>query len=143
MFYYTSARLKPEFETAAYELKDDFSVNFGTVDCSKEKEICASIESYPTLIFYKKNDYFDYTGGRQSKDIIYWIQKKLGKKCKDLLFSRGWKFLSIKRIRIAQPFEAKLSRGRLFFNHEYCYTFLSSFLERSKRISNHSLCSYI
>jgi hypothetical protein len=59
-------------------MRDDFEVNFGTVDCSTQKEACGEIDSYPTLRFFRKKDFFEYSGGRSADEIVYWVRRRLG-----------------------------------------------------------------
>lgn len=60
---------KPEFVKAAEEFADELMVAFGAVDCTAEKDLCATynVSGYPTIKYFSYFDrqIKDYTSGRK------------------------------------------------------------------------------
>lgn len=72
--------MKPEYAKAASQLKEEGSeVMVAKVDATQHSKLAKSynVTGYPTLKFFKNGIWLDYTGGRQTKEIIQWIKKKV------------------------------------------------------------------
>jgi protein disulfide-isomerase A1 len=52
-------------------------IKLGAVDCSEEKSICEShgIRGYPTLKVFREGRSSDFDGGRQSEEIVKFMEK--------------------------------------------------------------------
>lgn len=73
---------KPEFIRAAEKFADELMVAFGAVDCTAERDLCATydVKGYPTIKYFS---YFDktvkeYTGGRKEADFVAFIHSQIG-----------------------------------------------------------------
>lgn len=71
--------LAPEYAKAAQSLADA-PVKLAKVDATVHDSLAKafSIRGFPTLKFFKNGKASDYTGGRTEKDIVTWLQKKIG-----------------------------------------------------------------
>lgn len=75
-------KAKPEFSSAADELKDELKAAFAAVDCTVDtnRPICESYEvkGFPTIKYlnYGKNPE-DYNGGREHADFVRFMQEKI------------------------------------------------------------------
>ncbi|XP_076663631.1 protein disulfide isomerase [Andrena cerasifolii] len=79
--------LAPKYAKAAQKLEEiGSSVKLAKVDATVEIELAEKhdVRGYPTLKFYRKGSAIDYSGGRQTEDIINWVTKKTGPAAKDL-----------------------------------------------------------
>lgn len=68
---------KPELVGASEELKDEFPI--AAIDCVTNPETCEThgAKSYPTLKLFLGQRSFGYNGGRNSKDLVDWLRKKV------------------------------------------------------------------
>ncbi|THD22657.1 Disulfide isomerase [Fasciola hepatica] len=72
--------MKPEYARAAAQLKEEGSdIMIAKVDATQHSKLAKShnVTGYPTLKFYKSGVWLDYTGGRQTKEIVHWIKRKV------------------------------------------------------------------
>jgi len=79
--------LAPEYAKAAKALAaEDSPIKLGKVDATQESDLGEKfqVRGYPTLKFFRKQTPIEYTGGRQSGDIIQWVKKKIGPAATDL-----------------------------------------------------------
>ena len=67
-------------------LEQKSEIKLGKVDATIETDLAEKhkIKGYPTLKFYHKGTFIDYSGGRKSEDIVSWLIKKTGPPAKDL-----------------------------------------------------------
>eukprot|EP00899_Mesostigma_viride_P029416 jgi/Mesvir1/965/Mv17517-RA.1 len=73
--------LEPEFKAAAAIAAEmDPPIIFGKVDATVEEELAKehNVEGYPTIVFFSNGKPSQYTGGRTSKDMLEWLEKKVG-----------------------------------------------------------------
>jgi len=74
-------KLKPEYERAAATLKGlEKPVPLAKVDVTENAELGTrfGIQGYPTIKFFTNGSPIDFTGGRTDKEIVAWIQKRVG-----------------------------------------------------------------
>jgi protein disulfide-isomerase A1 len=74
-------QLAPEYAKAAQRLaQNDPPYHLAKVDATEQKQVAErfAIRGFPTLIFFKKGQKMEYTGGRTENDIVNWILKKVG-----------------------------------------------------------------
>nr|XP_031830760.1 protein disulfide-isomerase [Nomia melanderi] len=79
--------LAPKYAKAAKKLQEiDSSVKLAKVDATVEFKLAEmhGINAYPTLKFYRKGAFIDYSDSREVDDIVNWVIKKSGPAAKDL-----------------------------------------------------------
>ncbi|CAD7005520.1 protein disulfide-isomerase [Ceratitis capitata] len=79
--------LAPEYAKAAQALAAQESpIKLGKVDATIESSLAEKhqVRGYPTLKFFRNGVPVEYSGGRQSADIISWVNKKTGPPAKEL-----------------------------------------------------------
>jgi len=79
--------LAPEYAKAAEILLNEHKpIYLAKVDATENTELAKryEIEGFPTLKFYKKGEFVEYTGGRTTDEIVSWIRKKTGPATKEL-----------------------------------------------------------
>lgn len=71
--------MAPEWAKAATALKAS-SVKLAKVDATESKDLATEygVQGFPTIKFFKKGKASEYSGGRQSADIVSWANKKSG-----------------------------------------------------------------
>lgn len=80
-------KLAPEYSRAAQALKGtDGKVALAKVDATTEKELAEKfkVEGFPTLKWFSNGNPTEYDGGRTEKEIVSWINRKLGLSSKEL-----------------------------------------------------------
>jgi protein disulfide-isomerase A1 len=73
--------LAPEYSKAALELAaHDPPYYLAKVDATENQQLADKydVQSYPTLIFFKRGAHIPFTGGRTAKEIVEWYIKKSG-----------------------------------------------------------------
>ena len=75
-----SKKFIPEFEKAASVLKNE-GIHLAKVDASKQKSLSSrfEVQAYPTALYLNPGETIEYTGYRESIDIINWIRRQTGK----------------------------------------------------------------
>jgi len=71
----------PEFVKGGQLLKEkDSEIVFAKVDGTEQEELRSKmkIEGYPTLYFYREGEYIKYKGGRMAREMVEWVEKKIG-----------------------------------------------------------------
>lgn len=105
-------QLAPEFAKAAQALADQKSpVKLAKVDATKEGELAEEhkVRGYPTLKFYRRPNFIEYTGGRQADDIIEWVLKKTGPAAKTLAsLDETTELIESKEVAIVGFFKVKI-----------------------------------
>jgi len=79
--------LAPKYAAAATKLKEEGSeIKLAKVDATIEKELGdkAGVQGFPTIKFYKNDNKVEYTGGRDTDQIISWLKKRSGPVAKQL-----------------------------------------------------------
>ncbi|CAB3401497.1 unnamed protein product [Caenorhabditis bovis] len=72
--------LAPKYQEAARILKEEgHNVRLAKVDVTENSDLgkLFDIRGYPTLKFFRSSVSIDYTGGRETNDIVEWIKKKM------------------------------------------------------------------
>nr|AMM62654.1 conotoxin-specific protein disulfide isomerase (cspdi) [Conus geographus] len=80
-------KLAPMYSEAAGKLMDEGSnIKLAKVDATVETDLAGKFEvkGFPTIKFFIDGESVDYTGGRQTSDIINWLKKKTGPPAKDV-----------------------------------------------------------
>nr|AMM62657.1 conotoxin-specific protein disulfide isomerase variant 2 [Conus textile] len=80
-------KLAPVYSEAAGQLMDEGSnIKLAKVDATVEKDLAEKFEvkGFPTIKFFISGEPVDYTGGRQTSDIINWLNKKTGPPAKEV-----------------------------------------------------------
>ena len=70
-----------EFVKGSQLLKEkDSEIVFAKVDGTEQEELRSKmkIEGYPTLYFYREGEYIKYKGGRMAREMVEWVEKKIG-----------------------------------------------------------------
>merc|ERR1719232_1303267 len=70
-----------EFVKGGQLLKEkDSEIVFAKVDGTEQEELRSKmkIEGYPTLYFYREGEYIKYKGGRMAREMVEWVEKKIG-----------------------------------------------------------------
>nr|AMM62656.1 conotoxin-specific protein disulfide isomerase (cspdi) [Conus textile] len=79
--------LAPVYSEAAGKLMDKGSnIKLAKVDATMEKDLAEKFEvkGFPTIKFFISGEPMDYTGGRQTSDIINWLKKKTSPPAKEV-----------------------------------------------------------
>nr|AMM62655.1 conotoxin-specific protein disulfide isomerase (cspdi) [Conus textile] len=79
--------LAPVYSEVAKKLMDEGSnIKLAKVDVTVEKDLAANfnVTGYPTIKFFISGEPMEYTGGRQTSDIINWLKKKTGPPAKEV-----------------------------------------------------------
>ncbi|KAK8770854.1 hypothetical protein V5799_012681, partial [Amblyomma americanum] len=74
-------RAKPEFQSAAEELKDDPKVALAAVDCTEHSGICSAydVAGYPTFKYFSYlKTVSEYTKGKMAADFVNFIRDQSG-----------------------------------------------------------------
>ncbi|VDP81386.1 unnamed protein product [Echinostoma caproni] len=72
--------MKPDYAKAAAKLKEEgVDVMIAKVDATQHSQLASSynVTGYPTLKFRKNGGWIDYSGGRQTDEIVRWVKKKM------------------------------------------------------------------
>ena len=58
----------------------DSEIVFAKVDGTEQEELRSKmkVEGYPTLYFYREGEYIKYKGGRFAREMVEWVEKKIG-----------------------------------------------------------------
>jgi len=78
-------KLTPEYAKAATELKKQ-NIFLGKVDSTVEQDLAQrhGVKSYPTLKVFRKGNFVDYTGPRDTAGIIKYMEKQVGPSAKPI-----------------------------------------------------------
>jgi len=71
----------PEYVKGGQQLKEkDSEIVFAKVDGTEQEELRSKmkVEGYPTLYFYREGEYIKYKGGRFAREMVEWVEKKIG-----------------------------------------------------------------
>ncbi|XP_011208094.1 protein disulfide-isomerase [Bactrocera dorsalis] len=105
--------LAPEYAKAAQALAEKESpIKLGKVDATVEGNLAEKfqVRGYPTLKFFRNGVPVEYSGGRQSADIISWVNKKTGPPAKELkTVEEAEKFLKDNEIAVVGFFKSQES----------------------------------
>lgn len=77
--------MKPEFNAAAQQLKDEARVVFVAVDCTRENSLCNeySVKGFPTIKYFSYlKTHLDYQGGRKRDELVAYIHNAMKKHSK-------------------------------------------------------------
>jgi len=106
-------KLTPEYARAATELKKQ-NVHLAKVDATVEQELAqrVGVKSYPTLKVYRKGNFVDYTGPRETAGIIKYMEKQVGPSAKSIATEEELKaFISQKDVNVVGYFSDTKSKG--------------------------------
>jgi len=79
--------LEPEYAQAAKTLAErESNVKLAKLDATAEPKKATeyNVEGFPTLKFFRKGKVSDYSGPREAKGIVSWLEKKTGPPCKEI-----------------------------------------------------------
>jgi protein disulfide-isomerase A6 len=75
--------MKPDFDRLAADYQDSTSVVIGDVDCTVEKDLCATydVKGYPTLKYFLAGEVHDYKAGRDFEGLNAFVVDNLAAQC--------------------------------------------------------------
>jgi len=73
-------RAKPAYAETAAIVKASGKGSIAAVDCTVHKDLCSKygVKGFPTLIFFKDGKNDKYTGGREKKDFVAFMESNTG-----------------------------------------------------------------